>query len=142
MTVHQWSNTTEDPIYTRDAPCSCGGGDCPDCTSWINLEGDATYPILAAEIGNCYSRTKNNIAILLPLVATIRTGFCVTVRNTALPDGDVYIRPTPPDTTKFLVNDVLYDYITVNHGGTVCVCYNGTRFVVTGNASGWDDGPG
>jgi hypothetical protein len=145
MDTNQWSNTTTTPIFTRDAPCSCG--DCADCDTWLSKEGDATYPLIASDNGKCYQRTKNNIAITLPVVGTIRAGaFCVTFRNTALPAGDFYVRPAPEDATVHFyeigVVSVPYDYITVNHGGEVCICFDGTNFSFVGGATGWQDGPG
>jgi hypothetical protein len=139
MPVNPWNDKTPSPIFERAAPCDCG--DCPDCSEWTNLEGDATYPILAADIGKCYNRTKNNIAITLPVAATIRDGYCVTVRNTARPSGDVYVRPAPEDTgVHFYFGEIglTYDYITINFNGEACICFDGLNFHVTGDASGWN----
>ena len=124
---------------THKAPCGCT--DCPDCSEWTTLDGDATYPLVALDNGNCYSRGKLNIAVVLPPVSTLRVGyFCITVRNTVLPAGNLYIRPfEDPGVEHMSIDGVLYDYMTVDSGGIVCVCWDGTNFVVTGTgASGWD----
>jgi hypothetical protein len=144
MQTNQWSNTTTEPIYTRDAPCSCAGGDCPDCTRWSDLEGDQTYNLLVSANGNCYIRQINNVVVTMPLVVTITAAFCITVQNPLRPAGDVYIWLDTEEIADahFSIDGVLYDYITVNPGGVVCVCYDGKNFIVTGSASGWQNGPG
>ena len=125
----------------QEHKATCGCTDCDDCLEWENLDGDATYTLVAWDNGTCFSRSKLNIAIVLPDIDTLRADyFCITVRNTVVPKGNLYIRPfEAPGVEHMSINGVLYDYMTVDDGGQVCVCWNGSVFVVTGTgASGWD----
>lgn len=118
-------------------PCDCT--ECGNCEDWVSLEGDATYPLQLRDAGNCYSRTKNNIAVILPDRATLPNTYCLQFRNTSTPYGNLFVRDNAdPTGAFFVINDVLYQYFTVNNGGEACVCFNGTYFIVTGGVTGWN----
>jgi hypothetical protein len=134
MTVNQWSSTTKNPIYEREAPCTCL--DCPDCSIW-DVWDEGILHLIARDNGYCYSTPSaenGEIYVTLPDVTTLTGPFCVTIKTTGYYLAIGVYEPS----THIIIDGVSWDWIQITPLGTACICYDGKNFIATGDVEGQD----
>ena len=116
-------------------PCDCN--DCPDCSRWDIFIAPLTLTVDYS--GACYS--GNGLPVVMPLIGTVTEPWCIKLRSVVTPvsvyAGERMMEGTPP---SFVIDGVEYDYFTIPAGEDVCVCFQDGNWLVTGNATGVDEG--
>ena len=127
----QWTGNqayTAPSGWDRHAPCTCN--DCPPCDTWLHLEMREPSRLTFSDYGNCYIGTGSQA--VLPPVETITGPFCVSLQAV-----DSYVIATPfEEGGKIYIDGVAYVGAAVSHNlGIMCICYDGEKFVATGDAT-------
>jgi hypothetical protein len=122
--VNQWSNTTQEPIYTRNAPCDCV---CGDCLRTYVLETPTELSIFAD--GLCYESRAG--AVLLPVGSMIQGNWCIMV--TAL-SGTPFVVTTRVPIDSIYVDGIKYGAVSTTTN--MCICWDGKNYVAFGDAHG------
>jgi hypothetical protein len=133
MTVKQWSNTTEDPIFERQSPCVCG---CADCEEWARFSGIKN--LVVGDKDKCFSSDSaenGETYVELPDITTLTSGWCVTIKSTKYP---IAVIPYEAQGVKIYVDGVAWDGIYINATWFACICFDGKNWVATGNVTGYN----
>ena len=118
-----WGGPYIPPIAWKQTagPCTCS---CLSCETWIVLDGPAE--LAAKNAGNCYSARIGSV--LLPAASTLTAGWCITVKALDIAPFGVFSQ------LDVLIYIDGAGYRTVMTQTTMCICFDGEKFVATGDA--------
>ena len=130
---------------THRMPCNCG---CPDCDNPIDFNRLLT--LVVGDDGKCYSSAgseSGEIYVYLPSILAMNNPWCVSIKTTnwtiavIMPPEEFVIPPENDFYNHIYIDGVPYDGVYVS-GLSACFCFDGEKFVATGDVMGYNSGPG
>jgi hypothetical protein len=130
---------------THRMPCNCG---CPECTSASRFTGILT--LLVGDTGKCFSSDSaenGETYVYLPNILSMTVDWCVSIWSTKYSVAVIMqaLEWMPPNDSPFIdhvyINGIGFDGVTVTAGGTACFCWDGEKFVATGDVIGYNGLP-
>lgn len=117
-------------------PCNCA---CPDCERWTIFL--ALMLLTPPDNGACYM--GSNQTVVMPLTGSVTEPWCVSLKGGLGDPLTVYVaeRLFEGVIPHFVIGGVSWDYFTLASGKEACICFRDGNWVVTGDATGRNEGP-